>query len=225
MNQKRCTKCEVVKALDCFNNLSSSKDGKKSQCKECGANIRKAYLSNPENNARHKASTARWVKNNPERIREINSKWERNNPEAHKASQDKWTASNRDKTRKSNSEWKKRNAEKISEYNAEYRVNNIEKIKEQHAKWGKDNPGKVNALTGKRRAAKLQATPPWLTKAQLKEIEDIYIEAKRLQEEDGIERHVDHIMPLQGETLCGMHVPWNLQILTATENLKKSNKV
>lgn len=94
-----------------------------------------------------------------------------------------------------------------------------------HAKWRENNLAKHNAQGAKYRASRKTGQPNWLTKEQLEEIQQFYIEAKRLTEETGIQHHVDHICPLQGTDTCGLHVPWNLQILTATENICKSNKL
>ena len=75
------------------------------------------------------------------------------------------------------------------------------------------------------KTAKLNATPKWLTDEQLTQIRDLYIMAKEMTKATGIEYVVDHIMPLQGETLSGLHVPWNLQIITDHQNTQKHNKV
>lgn len=66
-----------------------------------------------------------------------------------------------------------------------------------------------------RRARKLNATPIWIN---LKEIKYVYYNCPE-------DYHVDHIIPLKGNMVCGLHVPWNLQYLTAKENLQKSNKL
>lgn len=76
-----------------------------------------------------------------------------------------------------------------------------------------------------RRAQQLQATPLWLTDEHKAEIEAIYQLRDELTKESGIIYHVDHIDPLVSDKLCGLHVPWNLRVITAEENLKKSNKV
>ena len=78
----------------------------------------------------------------------------------------------------------------------------------------------VRHHAGKRRTAKLQRTPPW---ADLEAIRLIYKEAARLECETGIAHHVDHFYPLQGYLVSGLHVETNLQILTAAENIRKSN--
>ena len=68
------------------------------------------------------------------------------------------------------------------------------------------------------RASKLNATPKWLTQEMKDEIVAIYEKARSL----GME--VDHIIPLKGKGVCGLHVPWNLQIISCSDNRKKSNK-
>jgi hypothetical protein len=82
----------------------------------------------------------------------------------------------------------------------------------------------INSIrAAKRRAAKLQRTPAWLTEEDHWMFEEIYSLAKLREELTGVKWHVDHKIPLQGENVCGLHVPTNLQVITATENLNKSN--
>lgn len=66
-----------------------------------------------------------------------------------------------------------------------------------------------------------QKSPLWANKEQIKEV---YIECARIQNETGIKHHVDHIVPIQGKMVSGLHVAENLRIITATENLRKSNR-
>ena len=92
------------------------------------------------------------------------------------------------------------------------------------AAYQKSNPGKVNAITVKYQVAKLKAIPSWLTDRHWGQIEEFYIKSTKLTKETGIEYQVDHIIPLQGENVSGLHVPWNLQILTKHENTSKGNR-
>lgn len=122
--------------------------------------------------------------------------------------------------------WKRNNPEAVSRIMRRNYLKNHDAWKSYTRAYSKENPGKVNALVMKRHAAKLQRTPKWLTKEQLQEIKEFYIEAKELQwlsdPTDPLE--VDHIVPLQGEIVSGLHVPWNLQILPKSLNCEKSNK-
>lgn len=84
----------------------------------------------------------------------------------------------------------------------------------------KRHPEKYTARNAARKAAKIQATPIWADQAA---IESIYAESRRLTEETGILHHVDHIVPLRGRNVSGLHVEFNLRAIPAVENQRKSN--
>jgi hypothetical protein len=90
--------------------------------------------------------------------------------------------------------------------------------------YAKNNIGNIRLTKKKYKNSILYNTPKWLTEAMLFEITCMYREAQRLSRVTGEQYDVDHIVPLRGKTVCGLHVPWNLQILKHTENMKKSNK-
>lgn len=87
------------------------------------------------------------------------------------------------------------------------------------------NPELYKALVSVRKRRHRSATPPWITKEHKLLIRKMYLEAQRLTKLFGQRYVVDHIVPLINEDVCGLHVPWNLQVMTQEENLKKSNKL
>jgi hypothetical protein len=102
---------------------------------------------------------------------------------------------------------------------------NINSYRASSSKWKKNNAGKTRAIIAKRRADKLQRTPPWVTKEHTDAMKKLYKQAAWLTEITGIKWHVDHIVPLKGKNVSGLHVPDNLQVIPARENLKKGNKL
>ena len=116
-------------------------------------------------------------------------------------------------------EYYKINREKRIAATLSWQKENPEKYNKKQRAWCKENLGKYNAKTAKRHAAKMQRTPKWLTKDHIKEIQNIYLSAKEFN------LTVDHIVPLQGKEVSGLHVPWNLRLLPASVNYSKSNRL
>lgn len=87
--------------------------------------------------------------------------------------------------------------------------------------WARKNPDKACANTMKRKAAKRNRTPGW---ASLTKIAEFYALANELTKTTGIKHVVDHIIPLQGTHVSGLHVENNLQVITALANASKGNK-
>jgi hypothetical protein len=162
-----------------------------------------------------------------------------------------WRAKNPEKVAATNKKYDEKNRDKRSEYAKQYRKANPEKVRALFDSWAERNPEKIRgymqkaskawhernpdylsnfykankeryvAARARRRAAQDFATPAWLTaidKAMIQEMYDVS-EARYIQ--TGIKHHVDHIVPINGKNVAGMHVPWNLQVITAHENLSK----
>ena len=88
-----------------------------------------------------------------------------------------------------------------------------------------NNPDMYKEMTSLRRRRFRDATPKWLTENQKMEIRFKYRLAIALSRATGERHAVDHIIPLHGESVCGLHVPWNLQVLTQKDNLAKYNRL
>lgn len=97
--------------------------------------------------------------------------------------------------------------------------------REFDARWWAVNKNLRCAYEAKRNAIKMQRMLLWGKQQHKKEIENWYRRAQLATIFMGEKYHVDHIEPLQGKDRSGLHVPWNLQLLTATENMKKGNRV
>ena len=91
--------------------------------------------------------------------------------------------------------------------------------------WKENNQEQVLADNKVRRRKHRQATPPWISRKQKSDMRALYQAAIYMTKTTGEQYVVDHIVPLRSEVVCGLHVPWNLRVITREENLRKSNKV
>ena len=120
--------------------------------------------------------------------------------------------------------FRKNNPNKVKAYDALYRKNNPNKVKVSKALYQKTNADKHSAYQAKRRADKLRATPIWLTGVDKERIQNEYKLAALQTKITGESWHVDHIIPLQGKLVCGLHVPGNLKAIRGKDNISKHNK-
>ena len=115
------------------------------------------------------------------------------------------------------------NAAKHKENCRRWDLENKERRLEIGRNYAKNNPEAICMKVAKRRAAKYQSTPMALTDVDKLHIRCIYQLAQMRTKESGQEWHVDHIVPLRNKKVCGLHTPWNLQVIPKMENLKKKN--
>jgi len=94
----------------------------------------------------------------------------------------------------------------------------------QKREYRQANKGKINFLCSMRKKVVKQRTPMWLSPFDRLKIKCYYSVAAMLARNNKEPWHVDHIVPLQGKLVSGLHVPNNLQFLRGVDNIRKKNK-
>ena len=219
---KQCKRCKEHKKTDFYHKQHTSKDGYRSTCKFCIKTYEEIRYKEKKENI--SIVQKDYYLRNTEKISLRKKKYYFSNRKIELARMALYTKTHKEERASYYLKYRDKNVEKIALYYFNYNKKYAKEIAIYNANYVKNNLGKYNSHVVKRNAAKLGSTPPWITKDHIKEIEDLYCLAKELQwlSEESLE--VDHIIPLQGKNVCGLHIPINLQILTRSVNRQKSNK-
>lgn len=122
------------------------------------------------------------------------------------------------------SQWKKANKGRNYELDRKWVTKNREAVRKVSRDYYYRHREKELCRSAEKRVKRRLSRPSCLTPEQEQQIKDFYWLAKDLTAVSGEVYHVDHIVPLKGKNVCGLHVPWNLQVLPADINLSKGNK-
>ena len=185
-----------------------------------------------DNKARKAAYAKAYREKNGDKLRAYSAEWKLRNREkraaylvrtaAERAQQgEQWYEKNRERKSASSAAWYAANKERRRAAALAWARANPEVVARKTVKYRKAHWGKVLARASARHAAKLKRTPPW---ADLPAIEMIYQAASIARITLNVPIDVDHDIPLQGETVSGLHVHNNLRLLLSSENRKKSNR-
>jgi len=205
---KLCSKCNKLKPLSDYHRAKNGKNGLRAECRPCRY-ITKTVEILPLGLKRCVVCLE---------IKEINCF------PARKDSKDGHRGDCIACHKLKNMDYFQNNKHKIYKNKKEWLEKNPGKAAKSSAKWAKNNRPKLNARDAKRRAQEINATPLWLTAIQKAQIQEFYDVALAKTVQTGIVYEVDHIHPLKGEKLSGLHVPWNLQVISRKENRAKHNK-
>lgn len=144
------------------------------------------------------------------------------------------------KGRKPKKKWSEYPVEQRTAWLKKYKVDNKELVAQRSKEYADRNRAEIKArakvyrqktkdrqaeYVRRRQAAKMQRTPKWLTEDDVWVMREAYKLAKIRTEMFGFSWHVDHVLPLQGKTVSGLHVPNNLQVIPWIENVRKHNRV
>lgn len=205
---RACSKCGENKRISEFGRHNQKADRLRTWCKPCNTE-----------------DTKRWYQANLEIARRKAREYGAAHPEEGKRRSRKWYAGNKDRSNAESRVWALANPERRKEVVKRSEIKHRATKNAYGKKYRQSNKDKTRANWAKRHAQKLSASPKWLTAIQKAQIQEFYDVAVALETQTGIKHHVDHIHPLQGANFRGLHVPWNLQVLTSLENISKGNRL
>jgi 5-methylcytosine-specific restriction endonuclease McrA len=152
------------------------------------------------------------------------AKWYAENKERRLAKSKAWFEANKERKHATTKAYYEANKDQMLAYHKQHYYDNLEHNKKRKQEYAKANPELVRANTAKYRAARIERTPAWTSEADLLRMKCYYQVAKMRTRETGETWSVDHIIPLQGQGVSGLHVSWNLQVITKRDNHIKGNR-
>lgn len=202
---KICNKCNVEKEISNFCVRNKKTGCRRTECNAC------LYLININTHIKNRKSENRL-------------KWGVENREKNNSKTRERYHKNPQKKLAKNKIWREKNPERQKELVHNHYECNKDKWREKGRKWNQNHPEEIRAKASGRRAIKKQRSLSKNSKENKKQINKIFKTAKDLEELNNTKYHVDHIIPLINDNVCGLHVPWNLQVLVDIDNINKSNK-
>lgn len=237
MATKQCSKCGRQLDSECFY-VANSKTGQlRADCKDCfREKAREKFAEDPK---RLSETRKKWAARNRDKSLEYAKKYVSNNQEAVLRRAIEYREANREKineaARKKAAEnpelhreykrgWHRANADRLANRRRMRDLIGKERLKETRGRWIDANKHKVVHYARMYQLSKIKRTPPVLTSCDIWMIEEAYELAKMREKMLGGKWEVDHIVPLRGKTVSGLHVPWNLQVIPKSINASKGNK-
>lgn len=210
ITEKVCTGCNEARPVQMFARDQQKKSGLASQCKPCMRAASAVHYTENKGYYRKRSQDWRAGLSDEQKRQRYQTTWARQSTKEYAA------------------KWQRENKEKIADYKrlAVERDPSIRlRQRERYKDYRRRNPEIFAKHSIKRRKLEKQATPTWLNGNDEFCIRLTYLKRDFITEITGIPHQVDHVFPLNGKDSCGLHVPWNLRVISATENRRKNNKL
>lgn len=215
-----CSRCKQDLLPDNFYQYKSGKYAR--YCKPCNIQYRKEYYT--KNSERIKTKTRKWSADNKERKAASDKAYALNNKEKIATASREYAQRNKDKINAYSNEWRAKNLEKTRGVESAYRDRNRDACNKRVSDWKKANRDKLCYYSSIRRSAMLNAVPSWYGEFDDFVITEAYKLAQLRNKVTGVSWHVDHIVPIKGVTVSGLHCANNIAVIPWIDNILKGNR-